>query len=267
MTESPRKDEGRITTPGYWEGIWAGKEIPRPIDPSHDVPENYYYQRVHELLTEIVGGPTETAGKSLIEIGCGGSRWLPYFAKNYGYVVHGIDYSETGLALAQSILRQSGFSGRLVLGDFFSPPSDWLEQHDVVVSFGLVEHFESTAHAVAACSRYLRPGGRIFTLTPTMRGLYGLAYRLLRPDVYRKHRPMSREALVAAHERAGLEVIRSGYLLGMPGVITKPQAANLFKRSVFRLSQLYYRLERRGMGLPPNALTSPYVFCAARKPV
>lgn len=254
-----------ITTPAYWEGAWAQMDVPDAIDPTDGAPENHYYQVMHALFTRALAGQCSPNGR-LIEIGCGGSRWLPYFYRAFGCEVSGIDYTVAGIRLSQSILDKGGIPARIVQADLFVPPSEMIEQFDVVVSFGLVEHFENTSEVVAACARYLRPGGRMITLVPTMQGLYGLAYRLLRPDVYRKHIPHSRKSLAQAHVDAGLSVMDCIYVLGLPGVIGVPANTGLPARMAFAASRLYWKAERAGWGIPPNRYTSPYAVCIATKP-
>lgn len=254
-----------ITTPDYWEASWAHRDVPDAIDPHNDAPENHFFQQMHALFTRALGARCQP-GARLIEIGCGGSRWLPYFHRAFGYDVSGIDYTVAGIRLAQAILDKAGVGGRIVQGDLFEPLLDWIEQFDVVVSFGLVEHFENTSQVVSACARYLRPGGRMITLVPTMRGLYGLAYRLLRPAIYRKHIPQSRETLAQAHTDAGLNITRCDYVLGLPGMISAPASPGMPGRMAFAASRLYWKLERSGMGIPPNRWTSPYALCVATKP-
>jgi len=39
----------------------------------------------------------DISDQKLLEIGGGGSAWLPYFAKEFGFEAYGIDYSELGL--------------------------------------------------------------------------------------------------------------------------------------------------------------------------
>lgn len=255
-----------ITTPDYWEKAWAESDIPLAIDPSDLAPENYFYRMLHDLFTRHLGAHCQPGAK-LIEIGCGGSRWLPYFHKSFGYEVSGIDYTEAGLELAQSILEKANVDGQLVHGDLFKIPPEWRERFDVVVSFGLVEHFENTSQVISACSGYLRPGGQMITLVPTMRGLYGLAYRMLRPSVYRKHVPHSLETLKKAHADAGLNIRYCGYILGLPGLLSAKGNSGLLSRMTFALSRSYWSLERSGFGVPPNRFTSPYALCILNKPL
>ena len=255
-----------ITTRDYWEDAWKYKNVPDAIDPCNDAPENHYYQVMHALFVRALGARCPR-GARLIEIGCGGSRWLPYFHRAFGYAVSGIDYTVAGIRLSQLILDKAGVNGRLAQSDLFEPPPDWIEQYDVVVSFGLVEHFENTAQVVSACAHYLRPGGQMITLVPTMRGLYGAAYRILRPTIYSKHIPQTQATLVQAHSNAGLNITYSGYVLGLPGIVDASATPSLPGSMAFAASRLYWRLERSGFGIPPNRFTSPYALCIATKPL
>lgn len=266
MKNTPHTLSNAITTPDYWESAWAHTDVPDAIDPNDVAPENHFFRMMHTLFARFLG--THYApGARLIEIGCGGSRWLPYFHRAFGYDVSGIDYTVAGVQLSRSILEKAGVNGRIVQGDLFEPPLDWIKQFDAVVSFGLVEHFENTSQVIAACARYLRPGGQMITLVPTMRGLYGLAYRLFRPTIYRKHIPHSQTTLVQAHFDAGLNIVHSEYVLGLTVMLSAQPATSWFGRLAFAISRIYLRLERAGFGIPPNRFTSPYVLCIATKPL
>jgi 2-polyprenyl-3-methyl-5-hydroxy-6-metoxy-1,4-benzoquinol methylase len=255
-----------LTTREYWDRSWSLDDVPDPVDPTISSPENRLQHALHARFVAALGERC-TPGSRLIEIGCGGSRWLPYFHRSFGYDVAGMDYSATGLRRSRLILDKAGVPATIVEGDLFSPPSDMIERFDVVTSFGVVEHFERTDHAVEACARYLRPGGMMLTAVPTMRGPYGLVYRFLQPAVYRSHVPQSREALAKAHLDAGLHVVDCSYVLGMPTVLTRPgPEASALRRLAFAMSSSYFWFERRGWGVPPNGMTSPYVLCVATKP-
>jgi len=82
----------------------------------------------------------------------------PYFAKEFGFKVYGIDYSEIGCKQAREVLSNTGVEGNVICAIFFSPPENLIDAFDVVVSFGVVEHFEDTA-GIAAFSRFLKPNG------------------------------------------------------------------------------------------------------------
>lgn len=253
-----------ITTQSYWETEWANQKIPTPIDPANPNPSNHFFQVMDRIFAETF--PLAIIDRvRLIEIGCGSSRWLPYFHQRFGFELSGIDYTESGVNAAKAILSKADIPGDIRHGDLFNTPHEWVDHFDIVVSFGLIEHFENPASVIAACARYLRPGGRMFTLVPTMRGLYGLAYRLLRPQIYKLHIPHSKSSLMKAHTAAGLRVSVGGYLLGLPGVISQAEQSSSLVGAIHSLSNLYWRAERAGYGIPPNRFTSPYCYCVADK--
>jgi len=101
----------------------------------------------------------DISDQKLLEIGCGGSAWLPYFAKEFGFEVYDIDYSELGCQQAAQVLENEGVEGEILCADFFSPPEHMLGDFDTVGSRGVVEHFEDTAAWASAFSKFLRPGG------------------------------------------------------------------------------------------------------------
>ena len=115
--------------------------LPAPVDPRDKTLSNYVARKFHELFTRVL---PRGHNVRLLEVGCARSRWLPYFAAEHGYEVTGLDYSTMGCEQARQILAAAGVEGRIVEGDLFSPPEDLLEAFDVVISFGLVEHFDDT---------------------------------------------------------------------------------------------------------------------------
>lgn len=266
MDVPPDTAPGSITTAQYWDDAWNGLELPDPIEPDGTAPINHLHRQLHREFADQFRqrvGP----GSRLVEIGCGASQWLPYFHRTFGFEVSGIDYSPEGIRRVEHILARSGTPATVVEADMFAPPDRFVEAFDVVVSFGVVEHFTDTADAIRACARFLRPGGLMITEVPTMSGLYGLAYKTLRPAIYAKHVPQTRERLAAAHERAGLRVLRSTYLLGAPVPLSRPAPqASALTRLGFMAARGYFSLEDRGLGMPPNRFTSPYALCAAERP-
>lgn len=56
---------------------------------------------------------------------------------------------------------------------FFSPPASMLGKFDVVVTFGVVEHFIDTRACLDAMSQFLKPGGLLVTSIPNLAGWIG----------------------------------------------------------------------------------------------
>jgi 2-polyprenyl-3-methyl-5-hydroxy-6-metoxy-1,4-benzoquinol methylase len=211
-----------------------------------------------------------TAGGRLLELGCGGSAFLPYFARQYGFEVCGIDYSETGCDLAREMCSANDVSASVVCADFFNPPEDMLGSFDVVTSFGVVEHFADTAQTLASFARYLRPGGLLLTVVPNMQGACGQAQRLLSKEVYEMHEVITPERLRKGYLTAQMEVIECAYFLFSNfGVINPGNNASRLKRIAFQTLRAATGLIWSAESVlltpfKPNRFTSPYVWCVGR---
>ena len=120
--------------------------------------------------------------------------WLPYFAKEFAFEVYGIDYSEIGCQQAKQILEYEGVNGKIVCADFFSPPGSMLKAFDVVVSFGVLEHFEDTTACIAAFSKFLKPGGLLITNIPNLCGLNGLIQKMINRSIFDIHVPLDKKS-------------------------------------------------------------------------
>lgn len=258
-----------ITGREYWNTLWQGGRSLAPIDPHRRGPRNYAYRHLHQIFADALGAENP-AGKKLIEIGCGGSRWLAYFHRTHGCQISGIDYSPQGCAATQDLLHRMGIAGDIMQGDLFDPPSDQIEKFDFVFSNGLVEHFADTASAVSACAAYLKPGGMMITLVPNMTGPLGQLQRLFDRALYEKHVPLTREQLAQAHAAAGLEVLSSHYvLLAHLGVIQFGALERLLGSHPLQAVKIALSAPLWAvgpwLGLRPNRFTSPFVMCLARK--
>ena len=205
-------DARPITGQAYWNALWRDGRPLSPIDPHKRGLRNYAYRHLHRIFTTALAGENP-AGKKLIEIGCGGSRWLAYFHRTHDCHISGIDYSPQGCAAAQNLLDRMGIAGNIMQGDLFNPSTDQLNTFDFVFSNGLVEHFADTAMAVAACAAFLKPGGMMITLIPNMTGPLGWLQRFFDRPLFEKHVRLRHEQLARAHTAAGLEVLSSRYVL------------------------------------------------------
>jgi 2-polyprenyl-3-methyl-5-hydroxy-6-metoxy-1,4-benzoquinol methylase len=214
-------------------------------------------------------GDSGGRGRRLLELGCGGSAFLPYFARQMHFDVCGIDYSEGGCELAREMCRRNAVDARIICADFFRAPKELSGTFDAVVSFGVVEHFTDTASTIAKFSEFLRPGGILLTVVPNMRGLVGAGQRLLNRKIYDTHEVISPARLAMAHRECGLRIIENGYFLFTNfGVINPGMMAGgislLFHRVLKSLSAGVWAVESVVGPLPGNSLTSPYVWCVAR---
>lgn len=257
----------------YWDGIWSHSNIPSPIDPRRNDLDNFANQALHAFLADALG-QMPTHGKSLIEVGCARSRWLPYFAAEFGFSVSGLDYSSIGCEQAREILTRAGLhDARIYEGDLFNPPPVLIGSRDVVVSFGLVEHFADTAACVAALARLMTPQGVLITIIPNLAGLLGKIQRHLDRRIFDLHIPLTKLQLELAHKQAGLSVIHSAFVLGSNWAVLnvgswpKRWPRTGFERMISWATHLSWSAERLARGrLRPNERVSPYIGVVARFP-
>jgi 2-polyprenyl-3-methyl-5-hydroxy-6-metoxy-1,4-benzoquinol methylase len=255
-----------------WDNIWADRQLAGAVDPCAKGLNHYVDRKFHSFFQQTFAG-MDTDSKTILEIGCAGSQWLPYFAKQFGFKVSGIDYSELGCRQAREILTNEGVEGDVVCSDFFSPPEEMLGKFDVVVSFGVVEHFDDTAECLERLSRFLKPGGLMITSIPNMTGMIGYVLKRVNRRFFDIHVPLDDLALALHHRKGGLQVLSCEYFLFVNwNVIRIDNWDNRVWQEIgVRLrswvSKGTWCIESLLPVLKPNRLTSPYINCVAAKPL
>jgi 2-polyprenyl-3-methyl-5-hydroxy-6-metoxy-1,4-benzoquinol methylase len=272
MPETPRiKDKAGEA---YWTSTWEKSALPPAIDPYNRARGNFVVRHFHSLFSELFSD-CDAHGASLLEIGCARSVWLPYFAKQFGFKVSGIDYSEVGCQQAEATLQREGVTGEIICADFYSPPSSFIERFDIVVSFGVAEHFTDTSQCIAAFAKFLKTGGRMITIIPNMTWIIGLLQRLLDKSVYDVHVPLNAIALRRANEQSQLDVLSCKYFMSTNfGVLNTSRLTglNLSSRlkqriaaNLSRASTFINTFEDRAFRWPATRLVAPYIVCVSRK--
>jgi len=261
----------------YWNEAWSMKALPPLWNVDSRQIRYHVEKKLFEFISQIlVTSGYADSGKSLMEVGCARSAVLPLFAKRLGFFVAGLDYSPIGCDQTKLILERERVKGNVYCHDIFSIPDNLIEKFDVVVSFGLIEHFADAKAIVSALSNLLKPGGLILTNIPNMNGLTGWVQRLLDRKVYDIHVPFTSEEVRDGHQNAGLEVIFCNYYLstnfGVCNLNKVPQnsAEWCFKKVILatlaRLSMFVWWFERLCGDFPVSKAYSPYINCVATKP-
>lgn len=194
-----------LVAPEVWESRWGQVRYPLRLD---------FRSPGIRALTDFFKRVLRPGEKSLIEVGCGASAWLPFFAGEMRYKVSGIDVSPTGVLIARKNLEAFGIDGHIIEGDVFDPELLRGEAFDVVFSLGFIEHFPETSSVVARMSGLLKPGGLMLTVVPNMQGLPGFVQKLIDRPVFEQHVVMDRHYLERMHEEAGLETVEGPCYLG-----------------------------------------------------
>lgn len=255
----------------YWNAVWAETAQAGHMKPTTPGFRNHVDREFAALFQTIL--PEQAF--DLLEVGCAQSRWLPHFASEHGARVCGLDYSELGCEAERTILRDAGIDGEIFCGDLFEPRAALTNRFDVVVSFGLVEHFDDTAAAIRALREYAKPGGLLVTVVPNMVGATGAIERWINRPVYDMHMRLTPGDLARAHAAAGMTVTAAHYFLSTNfGVLNtnglEPQAPATRAKlalcvNLGRLSKAIWSVEERVGPLRATRIFAPYVLVTARR--
>lgn len=157
---SPSESSGKITgDSSRFERLWSTRPETTYNHWMTGRPRNqiqFAFRNHWEVFRELL---RDTQGRACLEVGCGRGSISSYFAQ-YGYACTLLDYSATVLQSAKVIFSANRHGARFTVGDVLRLP--FLEESfDVVVSIGLLEHFDVIGPPLAEQVRVLRPGGTL----------------------------------------------------------------------------------------------------------
>ena len=259
----------KLSEKAYWDEVLVNQKLPRI-----NSPQNYNYKITMDFVEDIFENKSY---KTLFEVGCGSSGWLPYFAKRYRLTVSGVDYSEVGCKIAEKNLQLLNIEyGEIICQDIFDP--SWIRGrgYDVIFSYGVIEHFEKPEEIIRIFKSFTNQGGTIITLVPNLNGLNGWLTRYFMKDVYEMHRVITREQLRNHHESNDLTDHKTGYagtfsLTVIPwtnanrGVLKKGFfLRTFFLRAIFGFNLILASAFRFLPDLP-SKFFSPYIICVAKR--
>lgn len=119
---------------------------------------------INPLRLEWINARVPLAGKTVVDIGCGGGILAESIARK-GATVTGIDLSEKALKVADLHSLESGVTVRyeLIAAEVLAVRE--AGQYDVVTCMEMLEHVPDPASIVKACAILVKPGGHVFFST------------------------------------------------------------------------------------------------------
>ncbi|HEV7807753.1 MAG TPA: methyltransferase domain-containing protein [Solirubrobacteraceae bacterium] len=200
-------EPGKLTDRRFWETEYYWSELRGAVRPD----EGFAFDR--SLARVLTRRAPARAGDTVIEIGCAPAKWLVFYAERFGASVSGVEYSAMGAQLSEANLAACGVEGAIHEQDFFAMAP---QEHDVVLSFGFLEHFDDLAGTFARHIEFVAPGGRLVLGVPNFRGVNRAVQRIADPGYLARHNTaaMSAPLLRSLGQAGGLELEHLDYLGG-----------------------------------------------------
>lgn len=119
---------------------------------------------INPLRLDFIDGRVGLAGKTVLDVGCGGGILAESMAMR-GAQVTGIDLADKPLMVARLHLAESGNTVyyRKIAAEALAAESP--QHFDTVTCMEMLEHVPDPASTVAACAALAKPGGDVFFST------------------------------------------------------------------------------------------------------
>jgi len=245
-----------LTDRQFWVNYWESK-----TDLPVNIPANYLF---HKELAKIID--TQNV-KTAIELGGFPGYYAIFLKKYFKLDVTLLDYF-VHQPVTNALLQVNGLIQRdihIIETDLFNHQE--LKQYDLVLSCGLIEHFNDTADIIQRHIDFVKPGGTLFITLPNFKAMNGWFQKTFDKENYDKHNIdcMDPALLAQICQQAGLEVIQSKYFgyfsLWLENESQKPAGVRLFKKVAWLAGKVFTKVFAFN-----SRQLSPYLILEARKP-
>ncbi|MFN0291681.1 class I SAM-dependent methyltransferase [Pedobacter helvus] len=244
-----------LTDRDFWVKYWESK-----TDLSVVIPENYLF---HRQLADIIA---KNSVQTAIELG-GFPGYYAVFLKKYlkldvtllDYFVHE--------PITHQLLETNGLTKddiHIIETDLFNYQPE--KQYDLVLSCGLIEHFNDTTDIINRHIQFLKPGGTLFITLPNFKALNGWFQKNFDKENYDKHNIDCMDPILLKHivEKAGLKVSQARYFgkfsIWLENEKEKSAGVKLFKKATWFVGKVFTKI------FPfDSKQLSPYIVIEAKK--
>jgi 2-polyprenyl-3-methyl-5-hydroxy-6-metoxy-1,4-benzoquinol methylase len=195
-------DFEKLSSREYWDNVLKSATLPLQVNK-----KQYSPWLINSFFKEFI---VNEGYRTLIEVGAGSSAWLPFLAKEYNLMVSGLDYSEPGCRICEENLKILGIDyDEIICEDVFKWQSG--KKYDIIISLGVIEHFENPGEILNIISHHLNENGLIITVVPNLLGISGRLTRIFLPEVHLIHKIISKNLLRELHESCGYATLKNDY--------------------------------------------------------
>jgi SAM-dependent methyltransferase len=194
--------DNNLTDRSFWQSFWESR-----IGLIFKIKPNYVFG---DILAKIIA---DTNAKTAIELGGFPGYYAIYLKKYQHLKTTLLDYF-IHEGLVNQLLQVNGLKGDdigIIEADLFTYKP--VEQYDMVLSFGLIEHFNDTKFIIGEHLKFLKPGGTLFITLPNFKSVNGWVQRNFDKENYDKHNinSMDLALLKSSCEALGLKNVEAYY--------------------------------------------------------
>lgn len=242
-----------LTDRQFWSNYWESK-----TGLAVAVGANYLF---HKQLQQIVG---DKQVKTALELG-GFPGYYSIFLKKYLNVKATLMDYFVHRGILKSVIEKNGLSEtdiEVIEADLFTYKGT--ERFDLVLSCGLIEHFEDTKDIIYRHVQFLNPGGTLFITLPNFTGVNGWVQQNFDPQNYSKHniKTMNPAFLASVARDLGLQNVSVSYFGGFSIWLENKKEKSFLTRALLKTLWLAGKVPTKLLGFE-SKLLSPYLVLIA----
>ena len=205
----------KLTHENYWSNIWEQRK--NTLQNIKDFYKWFLFLEFRKLLRDLFN-----KNQHILEIGSSPGIMLRNINKSLApKQLIGIDYAKNSKIETEIYLKKYYVSAKIYEKDIFK--YDTKEKFDVVMSFGLIEHFNDPTEILIHHKKFLKKNGHLFISIPNFKTpLVKFFLNLYRKEDFDTHNfdLMNPERLVYFFKKIQMKNIKTGY--SMPLFLPAP---------------------------------------------
>lgn len=244
-----------LTDRAFWVNYWESKK-----GLAVHLPSTYLF---HNQLAEVI---EKDKVKTAIELGGFPGYYAVFLKKYFKLDVTLLDYF-VHPPVVNELLKMNDLTEKdihIIETDLFNYEPE--QQYDLVLSCGLIEHFNDTADIINRHIAFVKPGGTLFITLPNFKSVNGWFQKSFDKENYDKHNinSMDLTLLTSICEQAGLKEVKASYFgrfsVWLENESQKSSGVRLFKKLIWLSGKVFTKIipfESKGL--------SPYIIVIAKK--
>jgi SAM-dependent methyltransferase len=204
-----------LMSPEKWASEWHSRRTRNKKDEIKQSLKRWALKDFNRMIGMLIDLGAK-AKMDIIELGCAPGLILKeLYLLRPGHNYFGVDYSLEGLAITRTFLKENGIKAELIHADIRTYVRD--RTYDLVVSFGLIEHFDDPIEILEAHKKFVAEDGLVIATVPNYSNYYvKRALEKFRPITLQavNLNIMSEDALRNAFFEAGFGNIQTGGAVG-----------------------------------------------------